>query len=335
MSYNTHKMFFGLLPLLSVSVLLCSGCGGGGGGGSSSFVSTPVAISGSNAPQVAAASTQVGGSMAGTSSAGGGATPASAQPAPSVSSLWMTLERQFHQLNGAAVPVRPAPGRVTAQGMSPSITPCGTSSSSGSYTVTVSDTSATISYSNCIDSLSGDTLNGSLYLTNIVFDSTTFSAHMSTSNFTDVDTRHTYVLSGVAEVSDVTQKPLDTFTMSGGPLTITVDSVPSTLNNFTMIFTEDTTVPRYTVSIEGVLDSQVLGGHVTLDTTAPFVSASIDGDNPSAGSMLITGANNSSVKVTALGGDDVRLEVDADGIGGVDPNGTTLKKWSELEALTL
>lgn len=230
------------------------------------------------------------------------------------------------------MPVRPLPGMVVAQGLT-NTTNCGTS---GKFVVDqTSNTSATITYTNCIEPNSSETLNGTLSVSNITSSVTSFAGHMSTSNFTVVDTQHTYVLSGSAEITDVTQNTLDTFTMTNGPLTIAIDGAPNTLSNFTMIFTEDPSVSRYTLSIDGVMDSQTLGGHVTLDTTAPFVSANIDGNSPSEGSMLITGANNSSVKVTALGGDAVRLEVDADGNGIVDPDGTSTKTWTELETLAL
>lgn len=336
MSNNTQKMFAGLVPLLSVSVLLCSGCGGGGGGSSGGFVSGPVAVTSANARKVAADSTQVGGALGGTSSgSGGGAAPASAHTATPDASVWRALELQVNRINGSSPPARSLPGMVTAQGLRTTFSCTSNGGTTGNYVIDeTSSTSETITYTNCFDSVSGDTLNGALSVSGISFDGATFTGHMSTGNFTVIDATHTYVLSGSADISDVTQTTTDTFTMTGGPLTITVDGASNTLSSFTIVFTEDLSVSRYTTSIDGTMDSQALGGHVTLDTTVPFVSANIDGDNPSAGSMLITGANNSSVRVTALGGDDVRLEVDADGIGGVDPDGTSPAKWSELEALT-
>lgn len=339
MLYNTQKTFVGLLPLLSGCVLLCSGCGGGGGGGSSAgFVSGPVAVTNANAPRVAANSTQLGGAMGGTSSASnGGAAPASALTATSPSaSIWRALERQVTRINGGSVPAHPLPGMVTAQGLQTTFSCTSHGGTTGSYVIDeTSNTSATITYTNCFDDLSGDTLNGALSFSSITFNGSTFTGHMSTRNLTVTDATHTYVLSGTANVSDATQSAPETFTMTGGPLTITVDGASNTLSNFTMIFTEDLTVPRYTTSIDGELDSEALGGRVTLDTQTAFVSADIDGNNPSAGVMLITGANNSSVKVTALGGADVRLEVDADGDGLVDSNGTISTTWTELETLTL
>jgi hypothetical protein len=332
---NTQKISAVLFPLLSISILLSSGCGGGGGS-SGSFVSSPVAISSTNAPKVAADSALVSGAVGGASSGGGGVTPASAHPATSDTSLWMILDRQFKRINGPSVPTHPLPGMVTAQGFTTTVSCASNNSGSGSYVIDqTSNTAATITFTNCIESNNTETLNGTLIFSNISVNGTTAAGHMSTTGFTVDDTQHSYVLNGSADFTDSMPNTVDTFTMLNGPLTITVDGASNILNNFTIIFTEDASTPLYTMNVDGTLDSQALGGHVTLHTTAPFVSANIDGNNPDSGSMLITGANNSSVKVTALGGDNVQLDVDADGDGMVDPDGTSSTKWTTLEALSL
>lgn len=69
------------------------------------------------------------------------------------------------------------------------------------------------------------------------------------------------------------------------------------------------------------LYSTEVGGKLVVDTTAPFVVEGW-GDKPSSGTMIITGANGTKLKITvvdAITGYDVALDLDADGTYEHDP----------------
>ena len=72
----------------------------------------------------------------------------------------------------------------------------------------------------------------------------------------------------------------------------------------------------YTMLASGAVQSSRFDGEALYETIVPFVGS---GDSyPYEGVMLITGANSSSIRVTALDELNVRVEIDYDGDGAVD-----------------
>ncbi len=72
----------------------------------------------------------------------------------------------------------------------------------------------------------------------------------------------------------------------------------------------------YTMLASGAVQSSRFDGEALYETIVPFVGS---GDSyPYEGVMLITGANSSSIRVTALDVLTVRLEIDYNGDGAVD-----------------
>ena len=82
----------------------------------------------------------------------------------------------------------------------------------------------------------------------------------------------------------------------------------------------------YTVS--GTLTSTRLGGSLTFQTLVPF--SGIEGAPPSSGVLKVSGANNTSLTLTALSSTSVRIDVDTNGDGVFDTS--TSKTWSEIAA---
>lgn len=76
----------------------------------------------------------------------------------------------------------------------------------------------------------------------------------------------------------------------------------------------------------GRLDSQALGGTVDYDTPT-LIQASGD-DDPHTGVILVTGANESSVRIVIVDSTSVTLEIDADGDDVIDEYIDT--SWAEL-----
>lgn len=86
----------------------------------------------------------------------------------------------------------------------------------------------------------------------------------------------------------------------------------------------------FELSFGATMISGRLGGAVRFETVVPFAGPS--GGPPDAGELVVTGAGESAVRLIALGGEDVRLEIDGDGDGVVDPGGTVATTWWDLEA---
>lgn len=68
-------------------------------------------------------------------------------------------------------------------------------------------------------------------------------------------------------------------------------------------------------------------GTLTVVTNTPFVQ-NLGDLYPSAGQLVVTGPNNGKIRVTALTGGSVQIEVDADGIAGYEISVTKL--WTDL-----
>lgn len=85
----------------------------------------------------------------------------------------------------------------------------------------------------------------------------------------------------------------------------------------------------FELSYAGTLDGDRLGGAVRYETVVAFTGPE-DG-YPLEGELLVTGEGGSNVRVTALAAEEVRLGTDEDGDGVVDPNGTQVMTWWDLE----
>ena len=76
----------------------------------------------------------------------------------------------------------------------------------------------------------------------------------------------------------------------------------------------------------GRLGSSTLGGSVDYDT--PVTIEAVDNGDPHVGEILVTGADESSVRIVIIDNSSIRLEVDEDGDGTVDAFIDT--NWDEL-----
>jgi len=78
--------------------------------------------------------------------------------------------------------------------------------------------------------------------------------------------------------------------------------------------------------VSGRLTSSLLGGSVDYDTTLSIEA--VGDDDPHVGEILITGADDSSVRIVIIDNSHIQLEVDEDGDGTVDEFIDTT--WAEL-----
>jgi hypothetical protein len=222
--------------------------------------------------------------------------------------------------------------------------------SGGSLSVSVSDAdnngvisagdSATITGNNCVES--GETISGSLGLVinslSGVYGSTSYSAGITmTFNGLSVASPQysasmsgslslTAVANGVNSLSQTLSTPSLTVSATYAGVTrsrsLTTYSATATRSPNTTYGYLDT----YTAS--GVLTSTALSSQtITFNTTTPFVARPSD-DYPSSGVMVITGAANSQLKLTALSNTQVRQELDANGDGTYESSTTV--NWNTL-----
>ncbi len=102
--------------------------------------------------------------------------------------------------------------------------------------------------------------------------------------------------------------------ISGTALTTTESGVAITLANYLYALSERIFAPfDYTIEMSGELESAALGGSVMFDTLETFTGF---GDEfPGTGVLLITGAEGSQCRLTAIDSVNVTVEVDEDGDG--------------------
>jgi len=111
---------------------------------------------------------------------------------------------------------------------------------------------------------------------------------------------------------------MDTGSVSGSSLTVVQNGRTTTLGNYAIDFTQNANSGAYTLAINGSVDDAKLGGRIDVKTTSTFSGTNLANGSPDAGSLTMTGANNTSVVLTAQGGDNVQLQIDSNGDGQVD-----------------
>jgi hypothetical protein len=119
--------------------------------------------------------------------------------------------------------------------------------------------------------------------------------------------------------------------LSGNSLAYREGTHTTTLRNFIFNYMEEISSGLYSLEYSGTVDIGSLSGRVSFETTTPFTGSDILDSWPSAGTLLITGANASTVTLEALGGDNVRLSIDSNGDSIVDEVIDTT--WTELAAI--
>jgi len=309
------------LVLPSAVFLLVSCGGGGGGGGGGPAPGAPAALTAANAQPVtddvlnmSLSFISVGGS----SSAGAGVVPLSAQfskTRPRTRLLFGVLREHIGALGGSSARTGPFVPAAPQPPVNCDMAPDG---STGTITTDPEATSATVTFSNCFSG--GETINGTVGVSNIMSPSAgTVSGHVS-HNLTFVQTGFpTLTSSGEFDISHVTSGSVVTDTLSGGPITVQLDSDVASISSFNIVSTVDTSNGALTDSVSGTIASTLIGGAVTVATPTAFQTAPT-AQFPNTGQLIITGAANSTVRFTVLGdeslvGNQVRLEVDPEGDG--------------------
>jgi hypothetical protein len=316
--------------------VLMTACGGGGSGGSSSGgtnVLPAVAITDANSPQVATTA------QSGTNARNFGANSAQSGGA---------TNNQVTVLGLAKIAGARAAGdrRFATATLAPRTIPCSTGSVTGTLNdadnsggASVGDGVALV-FNNCFESRDGTTTNGNSSLTLTEFSGDPFSAtpgwrfgaNIAFTNFSVSTARaggtENVSLSGNLAFSETgIDASTSTGTLSTNDFIITDSGDSVTLSNYSLTFTQNNATNAYSVSGQGKVSSRTLNGSFDFVIPQGQPLTGTDPNPPDSGVIRVTG-QNSNATVTAIGNEQVRLEVDSNNDGVTD--NTRVFAWSDL-----
>lgn len=336
------KRMPGMMALFStVACLAVVGCGGGGGGGGDD---NTVALTPANAEPVA--SEVLSDSLGATELAdfSDGVVVASLEQSSSFG-----LRGFVQQVLAQVADVVEGHSNVSASAVNEETFFC--DNAHGQMTVAANDAdnnhmlsegdSASVTLNNCQNTLLDATINGAMSLTitdvsgDIDNEIPPYGARVQFrySNFATTDTAGTgtttldgdmairfSTLNGIVFVLDISGQRLEvTDTSAGGE--------SGSLTNYNIHATENDDTGADTASISGTVNAATIGGKVTFRTTQDFEG--IGDGNPHTGTMVISGANQSTITVTALSATQVQLDTDENGDKVSD--GTKIVTWDDLD----
>jgi len=316
------NVLFGFCSTLLVLTL--GACGGSGGSTAATPpLASPAVINSANAETVAARSADVAfqsGGLSGfidiiglTATSTGGVSKLSV-----VQTASRTVKATVSNSVISQVPVGPVTEPCAVSG---SVTISGDIANPG--TLTAGDF-FNIDWNNCDDG-QGQVIDGLLVysITSFEGDATTGGSLLGiTLTFTAFQvTEGADFYSADGDISltlDTRTPPVSVATMSGSTFTVSSNGSTETLSNFSTTVTENAGMfpSSYTTDAMGTITSTQFDGSVTYDTPVPFES--IGEAYPYAGELLVTGANNATLRLIALDEVNVRIEADYDGDGAVD-----------------
>ena len=159
-----------------------------------------------------------------------------------------------------------------------------------------------------ITSFSGDFVAGSFAFD---VDATLTDFHVTENGVTSASIDGTVSLG-----LDLTSAPALGLSVSADTLTVSQGLASHTLETFSLTEASDSATGAYTLTIAGRATSSDFMGAV--DFVTPVALQSLDGGNPFAGRIEISGNAGATIALIVLDSTSVRLEVDEDGDGAVD-----------------
>lgn len=294
---------------IALFALVIAGCGGGG---SDAPVAVPATITMQNAPAIAgevSASALESGDLGDLLGAGGFV----ANVGPGLSKV-------------ARAAVDSKVSAIASQAGGAETIPC-TVSGSITISATIADPntlspgdSISAQFSMCDDG-SGVVSNGSFQFVinefggDLAAGDFNLDVTLIVTNFQVIENGETSSLDGDVSVSLSTSQGIAAaVTVSGSSLTVSDGTSTATLGSFSTTVGGDGVT--YTVDSQGTLNASDFEGQVTYDT--PVVFQGTGEEYPFTGELLITGANDATIRLIALDSQNVRLELDLDGDGAVD-----------------
>jgi len=187
----------------------------------------------------------------------------------------------------------------------------------------------------CFFADSGTTLDGPMSLTNMIVTGDPLNQiapwrlamTLGFDNLSGTDGAGTAILDGGLDLDTSSDDNVVVdLSIATASLTAQQSSISETLTDYILTETFDLNALTQVISTNGTLASNLFEGSITFETLQDFVV--IDGDNPSAGQLLISDSS-SSVLVTVLDNISVQLDIDLDLDGTVDQ--TIVVTWTELD----
>ena len=195
----------------------------------------------------------------------------------------------------------------------------------GTFSFTSNGSAVTYTFHNCVIGLAGATFDGSLVVEPLSsvpdpFDPAatvwTLTARVTLNQFTVNDGTNTFTMDGTFTGTTSTtdgEITIDT-TVTGSLVNWELNGVGATMFDFTFLEHDDTATSTVGTGGQGEIQGVAFGGRVAFQITNTFTNNV--GSFPFEGSMVITGANGSTVTLTAIDEVSVRLDV-------VDETGAT------------
>lgn len=316
-----------------VSILVLSACGGSSDSGGTTEQPVNLAtITPANAPQIAAATLAAAMQTDGLSEFTGIAAPTAPLNDPSQLALTTLGEIQRASTAQLKQGAQTATLTVTSDTVECAL--------SGSVTVTVDiadgstlseGDSITADYAACIEQ-EGIVINGSFSMTidqmlgDLLGDLLLLDITVQAVNFSVTEGGETATVNGTLSMAiDTRNAPVTTVTVSTPSLSVSNGATSQTLVNFSSMQTIDPSSTTYEIDLSGSLRSSAFEGQVNFESTAALESF---GDGfVLAGEILITGAQEATIRII-INADIIVLEVDSDGVDGVDE--TIEMSWEEL-----
>ena len=329
------------VPMFALLATGLVACGGGGGGGdappaSGSTVFPALALTAGNAEQTTREVSTTGSETIGVGDVGslvitGAVVDAEGGPALAQVARWSmeTLHARRDQLTTSLS------GVVINETVN-----CTSGSISLSWNDADNDDefssgdSFTINFNNCVEM--GATLNGSLGMSGFTINGDpdvdiawNMGATFTFTALTINDGGDSIRVDGEMNFNIATMNGDDVeVDISGSSLAYYDGLHTTTLRSYVFAYTEQLSSGLYSLEYSGVLDMGSLSGRVTFDTTTPFTGSDILDNWPTAGTLRITGANDSAVTLEALGADTIQISIDSNGDGNVDQ--TIMTTWTAL-----
>jgi hypothetical protein len=314
--HGRHRLLaVSLLIAAGILIALIAGCGGGGGGGSNgtSVTGPTLAITVDNGEAVAATVTT--GVLAMFEITEGVEGPILGPTAGTLSLLQKIgkMPRTFYQVPVQGTEPCDVSGSVSLSGDLADPT-----------TITEGDTITGV-FENCDDG-DGFLIDGVLALTvagvegDVLSDIFRLTLDMVLTNLTVTSGGESIASNGdLAYTLDTLNFPAIMTALSGTELRIAAAGESVTFRNFDQTLEANPgVVPTpYAAEANGRLESSVLGGSVDYGTVAT-IQASGDDNPPYTGEILVSGANDSEVRIVVVSVEVVRLEIDVNGDGVVD-----------------
>jgi hypothetical protein len=302
-----------------------SSCGGGGSGGTKALTPT-LTISSANAARTAEVTV-----IATNISDSASVSDEALEQANAVALSAETAKRAAQRMQARALPQAQVSDTVACD------TP--SSGSAGSFILTINDADNNLDlsvndtiearFTNCLFAPEGVTTNGTLSLRVTSVSGTSLGLAAEFTNLaTDVSGSGDITLNGSMNFTANTLTPTSTrVTITSGTLTTQHGGDTVTVSAPNLTITTDDLTGRYVIFGGASVTSLALGGTIVFDIPSSTPLTGRADANPDSGAINITGAR-SSMLVTVLGGNNVRLDIDTTGDQIVDESRTVT--WDEI-----